>query len=152
MWCAISLSAFYGPLFQWMISINTNASTTFNFITKPWSISWSESGCHMEGSMHMLGSVGPVCPSCFSIKPGLMCYSAKVNSHLASYGARKTLKKLCLIVISLLWLFMFQWLFISWILNSQRTYMTAQSSQIADLHFFCLFFCHVKIYNQCCIL
>lgn len=63
--------------------------------------------------MHMLGSVGPVCPGCFSIKPGLMCYSAKVNSHLASYGARKTLKKLCLIVISLLWLFMFQWLFIS---------------------------------------
>lgn len=103
-------------------------------------------GCHMEGSMHRLGSVGAVCPGCFSDKPGLMCHSAKVNSHLVSRGARKTLKKLCLIVISLLQLF------ISSIFNSQRTYMTVQSSQIADLHFFCLFFCHVQIYNQCCIL
>lgn len=70
---------------------------------------------------------------------GLMCHSAKVNSHLLLHGARKTLKKLCLIEISL------PWLFVSFIFNSQRIYMTTQSSLIPDPHFFFgLFFCHAK--------
>lgn len=122
------------------------------FITKLWSISWSQEqaarvcGHHMEGSIYALGGAGAICPDDFSDKPCLMCYSAKANSHLPSCGARKTLKKLCLIEISL------PWLFISCIFNSQRVYMTVQSSLIPGPHLFCVFFCYVKICNQCCIL
>lgn len=130
-----------------MTSINTNASAKFNFITKLWSIFWPQEqaaracGHHMEKVMYVyvLGSAGAVCPDGFSDKPGLMCHSAKVNSHLLSCGARRTLRKLCLIEISV------PCLFISCIFNSQKIYMTVQSSLMPDPYFF---FCFLPCKNM----
>lgn len=77
--------------------------------------------------MYVLGSAGSVYPDCYTDKPGLMCHSAKVGSHLLSCGARRTHKKPCLIEIPV------PCLFISRIL--QTIYMTVQSFLMPDPHF-----------------
>ena len=138
MWHAIVLTAFYNLSFQWMICINTNASTKFRLMSKLWTISWSPKGAgrvcghHVISSVYALWNAGSTCPASFKGKPGLMSHSVKANSviifHFLSSGATKMVKKSCLLEI------FSRWLFISPVSNFRRISMTFQSHLMPDPH------------------